>query len=142
MLRIIIKNLQKKIPINPTRIKKLTFSALSRRDLKKSGELTFCFVNDAQIQKLNSRFLGKKKPTDVLAFELGVKKEEFSADIIISTETAFRNAAEFGTSPLFELYLYIAHGILHLQGFDDKTAKGKKEMHRRAVGILKKNNIC
>ncbi|MDD5565614.1 MAG: rRNA maturation RNase YbeY, partial [Candidatus Omnitrophica bacterium] len=139
MLKIIIKNLQKKIPINPTRIKRLALSAVSRGDLHKTGELTVCFVNDSQIQTLNSRFLKIKKPTDVLAFKLNAKNEKFRADIIISAETALRNATEFGTSPFFELSLYVAHGILHLRGYDDKTAKGKKQMYRRAVGILKNN---
>ncbi|MEW6074690.1 MAG: rRNA maturation RNase YbeY [Candidatus Omnitrophota bacterium] len=109
--------------------------------MHKAGELTICFVHDAQIQTLNSRFLKIQKPTDVLAFKLSAKNEEFRADIIISAETALRNAAEFGTSPFFELSLYVAHGILHLQGYDDKTVKGTQQMYRRAVGILKKNNI-
>jgi probable rRNA maturation factor len=49
-------------------------------------------------------------------------------EIFVSTETARRQARHFGTSREHELRLYIAHGLLHLRGFDDKTAAGAREM--------------
>ncbi|MFH1458118.1 MAG: rRNA maturation RNase YbeY [Candidatus Omnitrophota bacterium] len=97
---------------------------------KKSGEITVCFVNDKKIKELNLRYLQKNEPTDVLAFDSG--------DIVVSTDAAIRNAKIFETERLYELYLYIIHGVLHLSGYDDKTPKLKKKMDKKTKEIFKK----
>ena len=61
-------------------------------------------------------------PTDVITFQHG--------EIVISVETAKRQARQFATSLDHELRLYLVHGLLHLHGFDDKTAAGAREMKR------------
>jgi len=66
--------------------------------------------------------------TDVITFQHG--------EIVISVETASRQARQFGTALDHELRLYIAHGLLHLQGFDDKTATGAGEMKRLQENIV------
>ncbi|MFA5177849.1 MAG: rRNA maturation RNAse YbeY, partial [Candidatus Omnitrophota bacterium] len=65
-MKITIKNLQKKVPIYPARIKKSILRALKDEGLKKQGEITVSFVSDKLIAKLNFKYLKKKKPTDVL----------------------------------------------------------------------------
>lgn len=140
-MKITIKNLQKKIPINPKRIKKAVLKALSSEGLRKSGEITICFVNDREIRKLNLFYLGQNQPTDVIAFDNPPNKKEILADIAISTDTAVRNAKIFKTTPLYEMYLYIIHGILHILGYADKTAPQRRIMQEKADNILNKLNI-
>ena len=137
-MKITIKNLQKKIPINPKRIKKAVLKTLSSEGLRKSGEITICFVNDREIRKLNLFYLGQNQPTDVIAFDNPPNKKEILADIAISTDTAVRNAKIFKTTPLYEMYLYIIHGILHILGYADKTAPQRRIMQGKANHILKK----
>jgi probable rRNA maturation factor len=74
-------------------------------------------------------------PTDVLAFDLSAPGavRVLLADIIISADTAARNAKIFHTTPLYELYLYVVHGVLHLLGYDDKTKAQRKLMHKKAI---------
>jgi probable rRNA maturation factor len=72
--------------------------------------------------ELHYRFLGQTGPTDVITFQHG--------EIFVSTETARRQARRFGSSLDLELRLYIAHGLLHLHGFDDKNARSSAEMQR------------
>lgn len=106
---------------------------MAKEGLNKSGEITLCFVNDSQIRKLNVKYLKEKSPTDVLAFDLGLKTKNspMLADVVISTDTAIRNAKLFKTTPLFELNLYCLHGVLHLLGYKDKTLKDKKLMRKK-----------
>ncbi|KPK97483.1 MAG: hypothetical protein AMJ95_08760 [Omnitrophica WOR_2 bacterium SM23_72] len=77
---------------------------------------------------MNLRFLHKNQPTDVLAFDSG--------EIVVSTDAAIRNAKIFKTEPLYELYLYVVHGLLHILGFKDRTQKQRAHMQQKAEQIL------
>jgi probable rRNA maturation factor len=111
--------------------------------VKKSGEITVCFVNDEKIRKLNLRYLGKSSSTDVLAFDMSTPQEANSifADIVVSVDMAIHNASLFKTTPLYELCLYVIHGALHLLGYEDRTIKGRKLMQLKAETILAKLKI-
>jgi probable rRNA maturation factor len=85
-------------------------------------EVSVALVSDRRIAELHHRFLNQTGPTDVITFQHG--------EIVISAETARRQARRFGTSLEHELRLYIVHGLLHLWGYDDKTPAGAAEMKR------------
>ena len=85
------------------------------------------FSDDEQIQELNASYRGKDKPTDVLSFALFADNpdENFIIDnhislgeVVISTETAKRQAEERNKTFEEEIYFLLSHGILHLLGFD------------------------
>ena len=57
-------------------------------------------------------------------------------EIFISAETAKRHARLFGNSIMRELQLYVIHGVLHLQGFDDRTQTEARKMRRTQEKIL------
>ena len=132
-MKISIRNFQKKIPVYPKRIKKTILKVLSKEKAKISGEITVCFVNDSRIKKLNKTFHHRDSPTDVLTFDFAEpgNAKGILVDIIISTDTALRNAKIFKTAPEYELNLYLIHGILHLLGYDDRTAKQKQLMRKK-----------
>lgn len=139
-LKITIKNLQKKIPINPKNIKKAFLAVLSQEGIRKSGEITVCFVKDRKIKELNLRYLGENNPTDVIAFDVTEKnkesKQDILADIVISTDRVVANARIFNTTASYELYLYVIHGMLHLLGYNDRTARQRKVMASKASRIM------
>ncbi|MEY2518335.1 MAG: putative rRNA maturation factor [Verrucomicrobiota bacterium] len=91
-------------------------------ELAELEEISVVLVSDRRMAELHRRFLQQPGPTDVITFQHG--------EIFVSTETARRQARRFGTSLQHELRLYIAHGLLHLHGFDDKTPAGTAEMKR------------
>lgn len=95
-------------------------------DSPKKYKLSLVFVDDMEIAKLNERYLKHKGPTDVLAFPFEKKEGE----IIVSGETALREATQRGIEPKGELLLYSIHGMLHLIGYDDKTEEESIEMHQ------------
>jgi probable rRNA maturation factor len=134
-VKITIKNFQKKIPLNPKRIKETILKVLSKEDAKISGEITICFVNDRKIKELNLRFLHKNRPTDVLAFDM-----QASYDIVISTDAVVRNSKIFKTTHLYELYLYVVHGMLHLLGYGDKTPRQRQIMRQKEKEYVNTQN--
>ena len=113
-------------------------------------ELTVALVDDATIRELNRSFRRKDKPTDVLSFPLherpkgwkprGASGEAIGAgwphegalgDVILSVETARRQAAENKRPLLAELTMLLAHGLLHLLGYDHRNDAEDREMTAR-----------
>jgi probable rRNA maturation factor len=85
-------------------------------------DLSVILVSDRRMAELHRRFLGLFGSTDVITFQHG--------EIFVDTETARNQARRFGKSLDHELRLYIAHGLLHLHGFDDKEPAAAAEMKR------------
>ncbi len=141
-MKIIIKNFQKKVPINLKRIKKTILKILSLECTKKSGEITVCFVNDKKIKELNLKYRHKNTPTDVLVFDILESKNSnhIFADIVISTDTAIRNARIFKTTKFYELNLYLIHGTLHLLGYDDHGLKQRQLMRQKEKEYVNTQN--
>jgi len=142
-VKITIINLQNRVPVNSRKVAKIAQKVLSSEGIKKSGEITICFVNDQKIKELNLRYLAKNNPTDVIAFDVAEPKrpDKLFADIVISTDRAIDNADVFKTSPLFELYLYVIHGVLHILGYDDRRKADKLLMRKKEQALLKSLNL-
>ncbi|MDP2044244.1 MAG: rRNA maturation RNase YbeY [Candidatus Omnitrophota bacterium] len=131
-MKITIKNLQNKLAIRPVRIKKLITHILKGEGRKESGCINICFVDNPLIKEFNIKFLKTSSSTDVLAFNLNNEKSKILlADIMISTDTAINNARKFKTTSDYELMLYVAHGILHILGYDDRTKTQMKRMRKK-----------
>ncbi|CAM6095501.1 unnamed protein product [Calypogeia fissa] len=104
-------------------------------------ELSLLLCNDAFIQDLNSKWLGKDSPTDVLSFpqdqEPGLTPHLLLGDIIISLDTAARQAAERGHTLLDELRILLVHGLLHVLGYDHELGpEYSQEMEEKETQIL------
>lgn len=124
------------------------------------GEVSLTFVNDEEIHQLNRDYRGMDKPTDVLSFaiqeegedeldivyEVEDEEEEIPfdgmlGDIIISTERAIQQAADYGHSLERELAFLFVHGFLHLIGYDhqdeasEAVMTAKQEAALGAVGL-------
>jgi probable rRNA maturation factor len=136
-VRIIIKNLQKKILISRPKIKQAVLKVLSREKGIKAGEINISFITDSKIRKLNAVYHGRDYPTDVLAFDLSDDKERLMADVYISVDTATKNSRIFRTEPKIELYLYVIHAMLHISGYDDHNPQETKLMRKKEGIYLK-----
>ncbi len=92
----------------------------------KNKEISFVITNDKSIHELNRSYRGKNRPTDVLAFamqegEFTSLAENVLGDVIVSAETARRQAEERKVTLLEEVTMLSAHGLLHLLGWDHQT---------------------
>lgn len=128
--RVQIRSEAKKIPYPLSRLKISAEKMLKSLGWKKAS-LSILLLNDAQIRRLNRRYLKHDRPTDVIAFG-------GTGDIAISLETAKRMAGGLKTSFDYEVHLYLCHGILHLMGYDDRTPEARRKMWRRQDQILRK----
>jgi len=92
--------------------------------------ISIAVVDDATITLLNKRYLNDDRATDVLAFDLRDDPEGASLDgeIVVSAETARREAKRLGLTEAEEVIRYIIHGTLHLLGHRDKTAAQRRQM--------------
>jgi len=94
---------------------------------KKVGELAFVFCSDEKILEVNQNFLKHDYYTDIITFDY-CEGEIVSGDIFISVERVKENATSHNAEYNTELIRVLAHGVLHLIGFQDKSPKKKKEM--------------
>ncbi len=97
--------------------------ALGRED----AEVSILVVGDAAVRRLNRTWRGKDRPTDVLSFpQVEVSRapaHPLLGDIVISLDTATRVARRDGRAVGAELDRYLAHGLLHLVGYDHQRAE-------------------
>ena len=107
------------------------------------AELSVLLCDDAFIQGLNLQWRGKDAPTDVLSFAMGEGEgadvnPDVLGDIVISVDTAARQAAELGHAPERELRVLLVHGLLHLLGYDhEESVEDAAEMRAREVDLLR-----
>lgn len=102
----------------------------------REAELSVALLDDAAIHKLNRHYLGHDSATDVITFPLSGAGEPLSGEIVISVETAARQARQRGLSCEHEAWLYLIHGILHLCGYDDTAPRAAARMRRRQQRLL------
>jgi probable rRNA maturation factor len=111
-----------------------------------ASELSVSLVGDAEIRRLNRRYRGKDRPTDVLSFSL--REGEFGdvatsiGDVVISLETAKRQALENGFTLHEEVDRLLVHGILHLAGYDHEVSpREERRMKRKASEMLRRISL-
>ncbi len=100
-------------------------------------EISIAIVDDAQIRRLNRRFLNRNTVTDCLSFDLSDRRDEKSFELVVNAQKAVRQAARRGHCAGAEVALYVLHGLLHNLGFDDSTRAGAKKMHSAEDEILR-----
>ncbi len=101
-------------------------------------DVSVALVNDAVIREVNREHLDHDWATDSIAFSYAddPSPDAVSGEVVVSGETALREAEARGTDPRHELLLYVAHGTLHLLGWDDDTPARRRRMNARAADIL------
>lgn len=132
-----VLNLQRRVRIPRERICRLAEAAL--RALGRPGaEVHLTFVNDALVKRLNGKYRGVRRVTDVLAFPLETPGPSgLLGEVIVSAETTSRQARRLGVPVARELELMVVHGLLHLVGYDDRNPREARLMHERERGILR-----
>lgn len=107
----------------------------AEEQLGRPAQLSFLVVDDAQMQRINREQLDHDYPTDVITFPLS-DAPVLLADIVVSADTARREAAARGHSAYHELVLYAVHGVMHLLGYDDHSPADRRRMRRAERAAL------
>jgi len=123
-----VRNVQRTIRVSTGSLQRFANTACAlawehkrpRAEIASVPEITVLIVSDRRIVALHQEFCGLAGPTDVLTFRHG--------EIVISAETAARQAKMFRSSLAGEIRLYLLHGLLHLAGFNDVAPRQRKQM--------------
>ena len=119
-----------------------------------AADLHVVLVGDAEIRRINRQHLQHDWPTDVLSFSYADETATdcdrwprgqglaIDGEIVISAETAVREAPRHGWSLRDELLLYAVHGCLHLCGYDDLSDAERPSMRRREREVLALFGLC
>jgi len=137
-LSIHVENRQRSVRLHVPWLRRFASLALKKcRDhsgdgqfaLRGLGEIEVAIVSDRVIAGVHERFMDIPGPTDVITFAHG--------EIVTSAQTAAWHAAEYGRSVDHEVALYIIHGLLHLNGYDDRMQGDATRMRRTQERILR-----
>ena len=135
-------------------LKKTVFTCLGDENINIGCELNIMITDDSSIQQINRQFRNIDKPTDVLSFPLVYMKEGrilsengdydldegllLLGDIVISMETALRQAEQYGHSVERELAFLTSHGVFHLLGYDHMEKNEEAIMLAKQEAVLGK----
>ncbi len=120
-----LHNRQHKEPIDTGRLRR-SLKRLLKKLERSAAEVSVLVVDDEQIQQINRDYLDRDRPTNVISFAMtegegGEINPELLGDIIISAETAARDAATGGLQLMEEMEFLLIHGLLHLLGYNHEN---------------------
>ena len=123
----------------PRVIASIVRKAIALEKARVSGEINVVFLDRKDMLALNKRYLDHGHDTDVIAFNYGAELPGAPfGDVYVSAYQARRQAEDLGHPILKEVLTLVAHGALHLLGYDDSTPRKKAEMFRRQDQLLKR----
>ena len=141
-VEVVVLNQQRRRRVPAARLRRVIEDA--GRVLRVSGEVALVLTTDAPVRRLNARYRHQDKPTDVLSFP-GPGGEAGLGDIVISLDTAARNAPRFGRTLGQELQVLTLHGFLHVLGYDHETDDGtmdrlESRLRRKLLGVARERS--
>lgn len=95
------------------------------------GELNYIFCSDEHVLQVNRDYLQHDFYTDIITFDQSEDEDKLEGDIFISVERVADNATQLGISPDNEMRRVLAHGLLHLCGYGDKTNEEAAQMRAK-----------
>jgi len=114
---------------NKLQIKKWIKAIISGEE-KRAGDITYIFCSDEYLGGMNKQYLNHSTLTDIITFDYS-EGDKLSGDIFISVDRVKENSVVFNTSFYAELGRVMAHGLLHLSGYKDKTKDQKTLMRSK-----------
>lgn len=140
-VNVLVANEQATIAIDESRLIAAVEAILVDSEFS-SAYVSIAVVDDPTIHALNVEYLQHDYPTDVLSFVLEQTEDRVEGELVVSADTALREAHEAGWSPHDELLLYIIHGTLHLVGYDDYAPADQVEMCAAEAHYLQRLGIA
>jgi probable rRNA maturation factor len=128
-----------KAPKAVARFRRALLHTLARAAPRVRGDVTLVLSSDQTIRRLNREYRGRDRATDVLSFELsdGLRSGEPFGDIVVSVDSARRQAREYGATTPQEIERLIVHGALHLCGYDHHERREAARMHGLTRRLLR-----
>jgi rRNA maturation RNase YbeY len=115
-------------------LRSLAYSILEAEGALGAWEIAVAFLGDDELQSLHLQFMGVDEPTDIMTFPYGDGTP--GGDLAISADHAFARAAEWRNSPAEEIQFLVAHGVLHLLGWQDTRFEQRELMLARQEELV------
>jgi probable rRNA maturation factor len=106
-------------------------TAQAKQEGMKIGELNYIFCSDEYLLQMNRDHLNHDYYTDIITFDNSDTEGKISGDIFVSVERVADNATQLGLEPAQEMSRVLAHGLLHLCGYGDKTTDEQQIMRQK-----------
>ena len=133
-----VDNRQRRVAVRAADVRAVVAAAYAA---ERAGDpcVAVSVIDDAAIRAVNARWLGHDWATDAIAFSYADDPgpDGVRGEVLVSAQTARREAQARDGDPRAELLLYVAHGTLHLLGWDDDTPARRAAMNARARSILR-----
>jgi probable rRNA maturation factor len=134
--RVHLQNRQRKLKLDSARLRAWAAAVLAGEAVAPGSELEIVFVRDPDMRALNARHRGRDATTDVLSFVADptgwpAGEPRLIGSVVISVDQAAEQAREHDLPVAEEIRRLLAHGLLHLLGYDHATSRDRARMRRR-----------
>lgn len=110
---------------------KVWLQGIAKQENRKLGDLNYIFCSDEYLLDVNRQYLNHDYYTDIITFDNSESPSRIDGDIFISIDRVQDNAQTIGVAFETELKRVLAHGLLHLIGYGDKTEDDQKQMRAK-----------
>lgn len=137
---LVVRNRQRTRRLNTKYLRTIIGEVLVRELRCEDFELGISIVGEERMTRINEGYLRHEGSTDVITFDYEDSggSETLTGEIFVCLDEALIQAPRFSATWQEELVRYIVHGILHLSGFDDKTAVARRKMKREENRLMRR----
>ncbi len=141
-MNIVIANRQRTKKINSRLLREIVSALFAELALERA-ELGVRLVGAREMARVNGQFLGHEGSTDVITFDHRDAAEQdaelqLHGELFVCVDDAVAQAKEFGTTWQSEVVRYVAHGVLHLRGYDDLQPDLRRRMKREENRLVRR----
>lgn len=139
MNELVLRNRQRTRPVNVRLLRRLALALIADHLQLRRFALGIYLVDGRKITHLNEQYLNHGGATDIITFDYAdaYQPGEAFGDLFICVDVAMEQARTFGTTWTDELARYVVHGLLHLQGFDDREPVARRRMKAEENRLFK-----
>lgn len=135
-MAIVFSNNKDKFKLKKSALIKKWIEKVAAKEKRTVGDLSYVFMSDEELLKINQQFLKHNTYTDIITFDYSENKK-ISGEIFISVDRVEENAKKMGTTFEDEIHRVIIHGVLHLCGYKDKTKIDSDNMRKQEDKALR-----
>ena len=137
---LVVRNRQRARPLNTKFLRDILRTLLIDELSQNDFEIGISIISEEAMTRMNEGYLRHKGSTDVITFDYAdANRPKFlTGEIFVCLDEALIQAPRFGVTWQNELFRYIVHGILHLSGYDDKTASARRKMKREENRLMRR----
>lgn len=135
-MAIVFNNSKDKFKLKKSALIKKWIEKVAAKEKRTIGDLSYVFMSDEELLKINQQFLKHNTYTDIITFDYSENKK-ISGEIFISVDRVEENAKKMGTTFEDEIHRVIIHGVLHLCGYKDKTKIDSDNMRKQEDKALR-----